>query len=157
VLANLPVLGWAKPVPVNPARLRNPRRQMLWVGLAGPLTNFSLMLLAAVPAKMVLAGTYPGACTGSSIVDPGVSLAGNILASFAVVNLLLGLFNLLPIPPLDGASLIERVLPARSLQTYWKIRPYGFLILFVGLFYFNFFGRILDPFMDDLCRYLIRS
>ena len=50
VLANLPVLGWAKPVPVNPARLRNPRRQMLYVGLAGPLTNFALMVSAAVPA-----------------------------------------------------------------------------------------------------------
>lgn len=156
VLANLPVLGWAKPVPVNPSRLRNPRRQMLWVGLAGPITNFTLMAVAAVAAKMVLGGTgYPGACTGS-FFDPRVSLTGNILASFAVVNLLLGLFNLLPIPPLDGASLIERVLPARYLQTYWKIRPYGFLILFVGLFYFNFFGRILDPFLDDLCRYLIR-
>jgi Zn-dependent protease len=156
VLANLPVLGWAKPVPVNPSRLRHPRRQMLWVGLAGPLTNFSLMVAAAIPAKIVLAGTFPGACTGSSVVDPRVSLAGNILASFAVVNLLLGLFNLLPIPPLDGASLIERVLPARYLQTYWKIRPYGFLILFIGLFWFPFFGRILAPFLDNLCLYLIR-
>jgi Zn-dependent protease len=97
----------------------------------------------------------PRACTGR-FVDPRVTLTGNILASFAVVNLLLGLFNLLPIPPLDGASLIERVLPARYLQTYWKIRPYGFLILFVGLFYFNFFGRILDPFLQNLCEYLIR-
>jgi Zn-dependent protease len=156
VLANLPVLGWAKPVPVNPAQLRNPRRQMLWVGLAGPITNFALMAVAAVGAKIVLAGAYPGACTGPDVVDPRVSLLGNVLASFATVNLLLGLFNLLPIPPLDGASLIERVLPARHLQTYWKIRPYGFLILFVGLFWFNFFGRILDPFLGDLCRYLIR-
>jgi Zn-dependent protease len=155
VLANLPVIGWAKPVPVNPARLRNPRRQMLWVGLAGPITNFTLMVAAAIPAKILLAGTLPRACAGR-FVDPDVSMAGNILASFAVVNLLLGLFNLLPIPPLDGASLIERVLPAGALQTYWKIRPYGFLILFVGLFYFNFFGRILDPFLEDLCRYLIR-
>ncbi|MGH9010599.1 MAG: site-2 protease family protein, partial [Acidimicrobiia bacterium] len=69
-----------------------------------------------VPAKIVLAGTFPGACTGE-FVDPRVSLVGNILASFAVVNLLLGLFNLLPIPPLDGASLIERVLPPRHLHT----------------------------------------
>lgn len=156
VLANLPVIGWAKPVPVNPARLRNPRRQMLWVGLAGPLTNFALMAAAAVAAKVVLAGTYPGACTGADVIDPRVSLLGNVLASFAAVNLLLGLFNLLPIPPLDGASLIERVLPARHLQTYWKIRPYGFLILFLGLFYFDFFGRILRPFLDDLCTYLVR-
>src|SRR5581483_8782939 len=151
VLANLPVLGWAKPVPVNPARLRNPRRQMLIVGLAGPLTNFGLMVVAAVPAKIVLAGTYPGACTGN-LVAPRVSLTGDILASFAVVNLLLGLFNLLPIPPLDGSSLIERLLPARYLQTWWKFRPYGFL----GLFYFDFFGRILSPFFSDLCRYLVR-
>ena len=156
VLANLPVLGWAKPVPVTPSRLRNPRRQMLWVGLAGPFTNFALMVAAAVPAKVMLAGTFPGACLGPGVVNPGVSLTGNILASFATVNLLLGLFNLLPIPPLDGASLIERVLPARYLQTYWKVRPYGFLILFIGLFYFNFFGRILSPFMDELCLYLVR-
>ena len=149
VLANLPVLGWAKPVPVNPSRLRNPRRQMLWVGLAGPITNFTLMVAAAIPAKILLAGAFPGACTGANFVDPRVSLTGNILASFAVVNLL-------PIPPLDGASLIERVLPAHYLKTYWKIRPYGFLILFVGLFWFNFFGKILDPFLGDLCRYLIR-
>ena len=59
VLANLPVIGCAKPVPVNPARLRNPRRQMLWVGLAGPLTNFSLMLAAAIPARIMLAGASP--------------------------------------------------------------------------------------------------
>ena len=155
VLANLPVLGWAKPVPVNPSRLRNPRRQMLWVGLAGPITNFSLMVAAAIPAKIILAGGYPQACTGR-FVDPRVSLTGNVLASFAVVNLLLGLFNLLPIPPLDGASLIERILPAHYLRTYWKIRPYGFLILFVGLFWFPFFGKILSPFLDHLCLYLIR-
>jgi len=66
VLANLPVLGWAKPVPVSPSRLRNPRRQMLIVGLAGPFTNFALMVAAAVPAKMVLAGTFPGARCSTS-------------------------------------------------------------------------------------------
>jgi Zn-dependent protease len=125
------------------------------VGLAGPLTNFGLMVAAAVPAKIILAGTYPGACTGN-LIDPRVSLTGDILASFAVVNLLLGLFNLLPIPPLDGSSLIERLLPARYLQTWWKFRPYGFLVLFLGLFYFDFFGRILSPFFSDLCRYLVR-
>ena len=155
VLANLPVLGWAKPVPVNPSRLRHPRRQMLYVGLAGPLTNFALMAAAAIPAKIILAGTYPGACTGT-FMDPRVSLTGNILASFAVVNLLLGLFNLLPIPPLDGASMIERVLPARALPGWYKFRPYGFLVLFLGLYQFNFFGRILSPFLGHLCRYLVR-
>ena len=80
-----------------------------------------------------------------------------ILFSFAVVNLFLGLFNLLPIPPLDGAvpasnGSCPRVAP----DDWYKFRPYGFLVLFLGLFYFNFFGRILSPFLGDLCRYLVR-
>ena len=155
VLANLPVLGWAKPVPVNPARLRNPRRQMLIVGLAGPVTNFGLMVAAAIPAKIVLAGTYPGACTGS-LVDPRLSLTGDILASFAVVNLLLGLFNLLPIPPLDGSSIIERFLPRQHLQAWWKFRQYGFLILILLVLAFNgLLARIINPFADPLQRYML--
>jgi Zn-dependent protease len=153
VLANLPVLGWAKPVPVNPARLRNPRRDMLIVGLAGPLTNFGLMLAAAIPAKIVLAGTFPGACTGN-LIDPRVSLTGDVLASFAVVNLLLGLFNLLPIPPLDGSSLIERVLPRQWLPAWYRFRPFGFAVLFLLIFWTNIFGTILRPFEDVLWNYL---
>jgi Zn-dependent protease len=66
-------------------------------------------------------------------------------------------FNLLPIPPLDGASLIERVLPGRYLQTYWKIRPYGFLILFLGLFYLDIFGKLIHPFLQHLCTYFVGS
>lgn len=140
VLANLPVLGWAKPVPVNPQKLRDPRRQMLLVGLAGPATNFALMLVAALVARSLPEG-------------PGLD-ARDVFEAFAYVNLFLGVFNLLPIPPLDGSSLIERVLPARVLPTWWKIRPYGFLVLFLGLFYFNIFGKIISPFLGVLRRFL---
>lgn len=136
VLANLPVLGWAKPVPVNPLKLRDPRRQMLYVGLVGPFTNFSLMFVAAFAARSI-----PG--------SGGVDLRF-VLVSFALVNLFLGIFNLLPIPPLDGSSLIERVLPARSLPTWYKIRPYGILILFLGLFYLDVLGTIIRPFVSVL-------
>lgn len=140
VLANLPVLGWAKPVPVNPNKLRDPRRQMLLVGLVGPFTNFVLMLGAALVAR--------------SLSD-GPSLdAHDVFKLFAYVNLFLGVFNLLPIPPLDGSSLIERVLPPRALPTWWKIRPYGFLILFLGLFYLNIFGTIIGPFFTALQRFI---
>lgn len=140
VLANLPVLGWAKPVPVNPNKLRDPRRQMLLVGLVGPFTNFVLMLGAALVAR--------------SLSD-GPSLdAHDVFKLFAYVNLFLGVFNLLPIPPLDGSSLIERVLPPRALPTWWKIRPYGFLVLFLGLFYLNIFGTIIDPFFTALQRFI---
>jgi Zn-dependent protease len=126
----VPILGWAKPVPVSPSRLRNPRRQMLFVGLIGPFTNFALMAASAFVAR-----SFPN----SDGID-----AHDVFAAFAAVNLFLGVFNLLPIPPLDGSSLIERVLPSTALPTWYRIRPYGFLVLFLGLFYFNFFGRLID-------------
>lgn len=140
VLAGVPVLGWAKPVPVNPAKLRDPRRQMLYVGLVGPLTNFSLMMVAAVAARAISGGS-------------GIDLRF-VLVSFALVNLFLGVFNMLPIPPLDGSSLIERFLPRHWLRTWWKIRPYGFLLLFLGLFYLDIFGTMLSPFVTVLGEFI---
>jgi Zn-dependent protease len=162
VLANLPVLGWAKPVPVNPARLRNPRRQMLIVGLAGPVTNFGLMVAAAIPAKIVLAGTYPGACTGN-LVDPRVSLTGDILASFAVVNLLLGLFNLLPIPPLDGGRIVVGLLPLELARRWARLERVGILVVIVVVFLlphiiqgFDPFGQALDTVVPWAINLLLR-
>ena len=140
VLAGLPVLGWAKPVPVNPARLRDPRRQMLFVGLVGPFTNFTLMLLGAYGARAAFPSTD--------------GLVFRVLWPFALVNLFLGVFNMLPIPPLDGSSLIERVLPRQHLATWYRFRPYGFLVIFAGLFYFDLFERIIDPFAETLARFV---
>lgn len=140
VLTGAPFLGWAKPVPVNPAKLRNPRRQMLYVGLVGPFTNFALMMVAALAARSVAPG-------------PGIDLRF-VLVAFAAVNLFLGVFNLLPIPPLDGSSLIERFLPRSWLPTWWKIRPYGFLLLFVGLFYIRIFEKIITPFARALGQFI---
>jgi Zn-dependent protease len=140
VLTGAPFIGWAKPVPVNPSNLRNPRVQMLYVGLVGPLTNFALMMMAAVAARSFTPG-------------PGVNL-GFVLVAFALVNLFLGVFNLLPIPPLDGSSLIERFLPRNWLPTWWKIRPYGFLILLVGLFYLDIFEAIITPFARALGSFI---
>src|SRR5919106_1569929 len=143
VLAGVPVLGWAKPVPVNPSKLRDPRRQMLYVGLVGPLTNFSLMLAAAIAARSLPVG----------LRGDGVDLQ-YVLYAFALVNLFLGVFNLLPIPPLDGSSLIERFLPRSWLPMWWKIRPFGFLILFIGLFYLHIFGSIIRPFARALVLFI---
>ena len=143
VLAGAPVLGWAKPVPVNPSKLRDPRRQMLYVGLVGPCTNFALMMLAAIAARAL-----SGGATGSGI-DLYI-----VFRAFALVNLFLGIFNLLPIPPLDGSSLIERFLPRNWLPTWWKIRPFGFLILFLGLFYLDIFGAIISPFAGALSDFI---
>ena len=143
VLSGSAPFGWAKPVPVTPSRLRNPRQQSVLVSLVGPATNIALAVIAAAAFDALRPG------------DPTSDVTRFALA-FGYANVLLAAFNLLPIPPLDGSSLIERVLPSRYLPTWWKFRPYGFLVLFVGLFYFNFFGRILSPFLTDLCRYLVR-
>jgi Zn-dependent protease len=143
--------GWAKPVPVNPAKLRNPRRDMLFVGLAGPLSNFGLMVIAAVAARAAY-GAYTG--TASRIAD--LPLVIQVLLFFALGNLLLGLFNLLPVPPLDGSSLIERVLPSQWLPGWHRIRPYGILVLLLLALSTNVLGRRFSPFIDGLFDFIVQ-
>lgn len=149
--AGFPAFGWAKPVPVNPSRLRNPRRDMLLVGLAGPGSNFALMAVAAVAARAVARGADSYTWTTWSDLPLGVQ----VLIGFALVNLLLGLFNLLPIPPLDGSSLFERVLPARWLPRWYRFRPYGILVLFLLAFSTNVLGRFFSPFEEALFRFIL--
>ena len=142
--------GWAKPVPVDPAKLRSPRRQMLFVGLAGPLSNFALMVLAAVAARAAY-----GAYTGSAGRIADLPLVIQVLLFFALANLILGLFNLLPIPPLDGSSLIERVLPDRWLPGWYRFRPYGIVVLLLLGLSTNVFGRLFAPFIDGLFDFIV--
>ncbi|MEX1006719.1 MAG: site-2 protease family protein [Acidimicrobiia bacterium] len=145
-LIGVPVLAWAKPVPVNPNRMRDPRRDMVFVSLAGPITNFLLMAVAALAAKAL----YTTPVSFFNDLPLGIQ----ILFSFALVNLFLGIFNLVPIPPLDGSALIERVLPETWLPGWYKFRPYGFLVLFILVFTTGFAGRILAPFADQLTRFV---
>jgi Zn-dependent protease len=86
---------------------------------------------------------------------PELPLGVQILFLYAVVNLFLGLFNLLPIPPLDGSSLIERVLPATWLPQWYKVRPYGFLVLFLLVFWrTGVISEFLTPFYNSLARFV---
>ena len=118
-LAGAPVFGWARPVPVNAARLRNPRIQMMLVALAGPGMNFLLALVAAL-ALMVAA-----------LADPSAFLVAN-LRNFLVINVFLGVFNLLPIPPFDGGHVVEGLLPRPLARSYRKLSRFGFpLVLFL--------------------------
>jgi len=148
--AHVPVIGWAKPVPVNPNRLRS-RRDMLIVSLAGPATNLSLMLIAAVVARMLFkpALFYP---FGLRLQD--LTLPVLIALVFAQVNLFLGILNLLPIPPLDGSALLERVLPREWLPGWNRFRPYGILVLFALVFYVGL-GPVLDPFLRRLNEFIL--
>jgi Zn-dependent protease len=150
-LAGIPVIGWAKPVPVNPSRMRNGRRDMLFVSLAGPGTNFLLASAAAIFARWQFHGT------GQSIISldqlPSVVLVPLL---FAIVNLFLGVFNFLPIPPLDGAAIVERVLPPRWLPRWYQFRQYGILVLFLLVFLTSFPSKVFDPFLARLYRFVLR-
>jgi Zn-dependent protease len=115
--SGLPAFGWAKPVPVNPRRLRRPRQQTLYVSLAGPATNLVLAGLLAVVFRLWAAGA-----SAPDWFSDFVFVAG-------LLNVVLALFNLLPIPPLDGSALLERVLPDRWWPTYLRIRRYSFFLL----------------------------
>ena len=149
-IVGLPVFGYAKPVPVNPNRLHKPRRDMLYVSLAGPATNLTLMLVAAIVAR-VLYENGPNV-----LFYDQLPLGTRIIFTFAVVNLLLGLFNLLPIPPLDGSALLERVLPERYLPAWYKFRPYGLLLLLVIIFWSGALEKVLDPVIDQLFNWVFR-
>jgi Zn-dependent protease len=151
-ITGLPIIGFAKPVPVTPARLRHPRRDIVFVSLAGPFTNFLLMAVAALVTRSLLRG---GGLLGTGIGSDSPDLAVQIFFAFAVVNLFLGLFNLLPIPPLDGSAMVERVLPARWLPGWHRVRPYGFLLLFVLVFSTNVVGTVIEPFFDALRDFVV--
>jgi len=110
--------GWAKPVPVDPRYFRNPRMGNLWVSLAGPLANFGVALVAGMLIRYVL---FPW------------ELYLRILVSMIILNTALGLFNLIPIPPLDGSHILETFLPNQALQKYRDIARYAPMLL-LGVF-----------------------
>ena len=117
-LAGLPVFGWAKPVPVNKFRLRNPRFGMMAVAAAGPLTNLVLAALGAI-AFGLLAGSLQAAPQG------GTAFLVEALQTFILINVFLALFNLLPIPPFDGSHIVEGLLPAPAARAYARMRPFA--------------------------------
>ena len=119
-LIKAPVIGWAKPVPVNQYRLRNPRFGMMAVAAAGPATNLVLAAIGAVLLGM-LARQHGGAPAGAGLA----AFATANLIYFLQVNIFLALFNLLPIPPFDGSHIVEGLLPRGAAQSYGRLRPFG--------------------------------
>ena len=117
------LFGWAKPVPVDWGRLRNPKRDMLWVALAGPASNMLMAILWVLYAHlMVKLGQ------GDSRFWMGMAIAG------VQVNLVLMALNLLPLPPLDGGRIVFSLLPDRLAYHYSRIEPYGMVILILLMF-----------------------
>lgn len=133
-LAGAPVFGWAKPVPVNKWRLREPRTGMMAVAAAGPVTNLLLALAGAIVLGLLIrpyVGEGGNAAGGTTSEIAGF-VAEN-LKNFLLINIFLALFNLLPIPPFDGSHIVEGVLPRDLALRYEKLRPLGFPILFLLL------------------------
>lgn len=121
VLAGIGYFGWAKPVPVDVRRLRSPRNQGVLVALAGPLTN---VLLA-----VVLGVIFYFAFAAGQVGNVPTTLGARIVFEAGVINLWVACFNMVPIPPLDGSALLERLLPASWWPGYLRIRPYGMMVV----------------------------
>lgn len=149
-LSGLGAFGYAKPVPVNPNRLRNPRQHSLYVGLVGPLTNVGIALVAALALRTRYAGDLDRAFF---VEDLGI--VPQVLLWLGLMNVILAVFNLLPIPPLDGSALVERVLPTRWWPTWLKFRQWGFgILLLLVLVIPGALSRVFEPAMDQWLRLL---
>ncbi len=125
-------LGWAKPVPVNPAYFKDPRKDMLWVALAGPMTNLAMAVISAIATKVVwqLMEILPAGPVGNALLLP---LNAMLIAS-VWINLVLCIFNFLPIPPLDGSRILTGILPPELARSFAGVERYGFVLILLLAF-----------------------
>ena len=148
--------GWAKPVPVNPYALaRRSSAAMMWVSLAGPASNLLMALIAAIPFQLGLVSAF------AAFTNPGEILPtlDKLLFEFVYINLLLMLFNLIPLAPLDGEKILYYLLPVSGQKFLDSIRPYGPMILLAVLFLgpllgINLIGSIIGPPLSALISVL---
>jgi len=121
------IFGYAKPVPINPHNLRNPRRDMMWISLAGILTNLALAAVSAMVFRILVSslGSPPSPIVGPLVMMLGVSVR---------INCILAVFNAIPIPPLDGSRVLVNLLPPEGAAVFTKLEPYGFIIILLLFF-----------------------
>lgn len=136
-LTGIPLIGWAKPVPVNLRLLHRSSRDNVFVSLAGPISN---LLLGLFFFGLLLAMRLAGAFQLQSWLKPLLLIFVNGM----YINVLLAVFNLVPIPPLDGSHVLEYFLPYNFRQTWEQIKPYGFLII-IALFYLGLLNILIQP------------
>ncbi len=128
-----PILGWTKPLDLDSEKLRSPRRDGLLIAMAGPAANLMLAGAGIVLVRVLhAAGMFPARELGSMLIF------------FCQTNACLGIFNLLPIPPLSGATAAELLLEGDALTAFEEIKPYSFILILAGV-YFNFFDFIIVP------------
>jgi len=150
-VTGFPLLGWAKPVQTNPLMWRDKTRANISVSAAGPISNFILATIAFIIIKvMITFGVlYPLGGFFTVVVPMPLQPAfmeplAKLLSVLLMLNIALGVFNLIPVPPLDGSHVLEELLPPQMAQAYEQIRPYGFLLLY-GLLFLGVFSAIFIP------------
>jgi len=132
IMSGLPLFGWAKPVPVNPYNLNNIRNDMAKVAFAGPAANLILVVISVLILKLVV------------MFAPNAALLMQVFVYAIMINLLLALFNLMPIPPLDGSKIVARFLPVETANKYMRFERYGMLLVIV-LILIGAFEKIIVP------------
>lgn len=148
--------GWARPVPINAGNLRRPRRDMIWVALAGPMTNLLLAILSALLLKgLTLFGQSD---LGLSGLIPQVATPLAMMAGFSLyINVLLGVFNLLPLPPLDGGRILTGILPEKQANLINRLEPFGFVLIIFLVFFTRIWEVVLAPIIHGLVALLAGS
>lgn len=134
------LFGWAKPVPVDFSRLRNPKRDMMWVAAAGPASNFVMAIMWAIAYHF------------SGLMPADFTTPLRLMAQAGIlINVVLMVLNLLPLPPLDGGRIAVSLLPNHLAARYARIEPYGFVILLILLFT-GILSMIMGPFIYGFVR-----
>jgi Zn-dependent protease len=140
MVSGAPLIGWAKPVPVNMRYLRHPRRDYVLVAAAGPASNLVLALASAI-----VLWALP--VSPQTLEEPNVSVPlAAILSQMMRVNVLLAVFNMIPIPPLDGGNVLAGLLPRSLAVSFDRIRPYGFLLLYALILTDGFNYIVVPPY-----------
>lgn len=160
----VPLLGWAKPVQTNPLLWRDKTKANISVSAAGPISNFILMTIAFIILKaLIISGTLtlnPAGHNMYEIIGPTpnqpafMQPLSTFLGVMLFLNLALGVFNLIPIPPLDGSHVLEELLPHPMQEAYYQLRPYGFLLL-MALLYLGALRFIFAPIYDVIARLVL--
>lgn len=150
------MIGWAKPVPVNPYNFQNPRRDMIWVAVAGPVSNLILAVCSAILYQFLASSFGFG---GIGLARPlAFIMEPVLLMSYVAVQINIGLaiFNIVPVPPLDGSKILAGLLPATWAQGYARMERFGFLILLL-LVFTGIIDRVIYPIIGMLTAILLQG